>query len=247
MTPQALTHKPATMTDRSPPPSTVALAFIKEFFATSSVHGFWHVSAANRHVFETVLWIGTVLVAAYVSITVSIASVQRYRDSPTVITIERDSFAWNNSFPAATICPTFKYSRTLLQRNKYRTPNRTRFDAFVVSLAQASYHNFDEVVHYDEIASEDYLNLMLSVEFEFRPTISTTGEKAMWFSLTKIVSEMGLCYTFNSKLATYQSPEYVMWHYIIGLNLKKCNFVEVSTFYIWVFHTRPLYFLTIYI
>lgn len=53
------------------------------------------------------------------------------------------------------------------------------------------------------IDSNDYLNLIWNLTWTFDPLVTTdTGEK---MHMTDVVTEMGFCYTFNSKIASYFS------------------------------------------
>lgn len=185
------------------------LDFIKMFFAQSSIHGFPHMSAKKRHPIELIIWIVIVGAAIYGAVVLSSLTLRRYTENPTVISMERDRFSWNTTFPAATICPTYKINEPLLELyvQSSTEKNKTVLREFLTTLADATYTNFETVVPYEGIAEENYLDILLDLQFEFKPAVSNSGGNDKMYTLQKIVSEMGICYSFNSKLAIYNSPE----------------------------------------
>lgn len=179
------------------------------FLSVSTIHGFNHLAERKRHPFEKFIWLLAVSSAIYGTGILSSLTIMRYQDNPTVISIERDRFSWNTSFPGATICPNFKIDEQLMEKyikNSMET-NKTLLREFIISLANATYENFDKVVKYDQIKSEDYFNLLLQLQFEFKPSVSNSGINGQQYMLQKVISEKGICYSFNSQLAIYNSPE----------------------------------------
>lgn len=65
-----------------------------------------------------------------------------------------------------------------------------------------------EVVDYDGIPAEEFMPLLLKLQFVFVPSVSNSGVRGSNYTLEKTISEMGICYTFNSNLAIYNSPRY---------------------------------------
>lgn len=183
--------------------------FITLFFSQSSIHGFPHLAAQKRHPVEVIIWMVLVGAAVYGAVVLSSMTLRRYIENPTVISMERDRFSWNTSFPAATICPHFKINEPLLDLYVEQSieKNKTLLREFLVTLAGASYTNFDTVIDYSGVTEENYLDLLLDLQFDFKPSVSNSGGNDNTYSLEKIISEMGICYSFNSKLAIYNSPK----------------------------------------
>ncbi|KAK9730277.1 Amiloride-sensitive sodium channel [Popillia japonica] len=148
--------------------------------------------------------------SVYGALLLSSSTLLRYQENPTVISMERNRFAWNTSFPCATICPDAKISEVLLDEyiTKSSARNKTKLKEFLMSLAQATYSTFDKVVPYDDISSDDYLSILLQLQFEFSPTVSNSAVNARQYFLQKAITENGICYSFNSQLAVYNSPDY---------------------------------------
>lgn len=192
--------------------------FLRSFLDTTTIHGLAHLTIQQRrHPVETVMWLSLIVVAIYGTAILSTMTLQRYTRNPTVISMERDRFSWNTSFPAATICPHEKVNQAILDRYvaKYPTKNKVEIREFLESLLNSNYYNLDQVVHRSNDntlalpSPEQYWKLLVQMQFEFNPSISNSGVNQRSYYLQKIVSEMGVCYTFNSKLAIYSTPEWV--------------------------------------
>lgn len=182
--------------------------FIKLFLGQSSIHGFYHLSR-RYHVVETIIWLALIASAIYGAAVLSTLTLHRYIENPTVISMERDRFSWNTTFPAATVCPTFKINQELLElyvKNSVEK-NKTQLRLFLTTLAEAGYENFDKVVEYDGITEEQYMDILLDLKFEFKPYVTNSGTNSRLYEFQRVVTEMGICYSFNSQLAVYNSPE----------------------------------------
>ncbi|XP_044755167.1 pickpocket protein 11-like [Coccinella septempunctata] len=187
-------------------------SFLNEFLNTSTIHGFNHLGHTKLDIVEKILWFSVIICAIYGATTLSSLTLTRYYNNPTVISMERDRFAWNTSFPAATICPLTRYDEDALDKyvETSNAPNKTSFRNFLVTLMEATYQNFEEVVDYtDDVQPEDYLDLMMRLKMKFAPSeVSNSAGNTRVNHLAGIVTEMGLCYCFNSQLAVYSSERY---------------------------------------
>ncbi|XP_045475018.1 sodium channel protein Nach-like [Harmonia axyridis] len=186
--------------------------FLQDFLNTSTIHGLNHLGHTKIHIIEWILWLTLVISAIYGAVSLSSITLTRYNSNPTVISMERDRFAWNTSFPAATICPMVKYDEETLENyiETSNAPNKTLFRNFVVSLLEANYQNLEDVVDYTNgVPPEEFLDLILKLKMKFSPSeISNSAGFSKVNYLTEIVSEIGICYCFNSQLAVYNSARY---------------------------------------
>ncbi|XP_052740745.1 sodium channel protein Nach-like [Bicyclus anynana] len=183
--------------------------FLAMFFETSSIHGLSHLVAAGRHPCEIFLWLTMVIISVCGTLYLSSATWERYQSSPTVVSMERDMLAWNTTFPCVTLCPEVKIDYMKLERyvEKSNVEDKEALRNFIKALANATYDNFDTVPHYDGIKSDDYLDLLLDLSALFKPTL-TTSTSGFDLQIMPTITEMGLCYSINSKVAVYNSPEY---------------------------------------
>lgn len=189
----------------------------------------------KRHFLETLAWSLLVLVSAYWVGNLSSLALMRYVDNPTVISMERDYFSWNTTFPTATICPHNKTSNTSLDRyvETSNAKNKTALRLFLTSLANAGYNNFDKVTFNDEIRVEDYMEVLLALQIDFKPLITCPDDKDVKCELQNTVTEMGICYSFNSQLAVYNSPEYQRtksWRLVEGTETLEVNPLDGDIF-----------------
>lgn len=181
--------------------------YIKSYFKQSSI-AVLHFRHSKVYHLEQLFFS---LLAALLFITVSIiisATLTRYFSNPTVITIERDHFNWSINFPAATICPTSKINRELVDYFvQFSTvSNKTLLKEFMLSLASGTYDNFENIPYIDEIFAEQYLTLLQEMQYIFQPSFQTSAGVAL--KLQPVISEMGICYTINSNMGVYNSPSY---------------------------------------
>lgn len=77
---------------------------------------------------------------------------------------------------------------------------------FIKALANATFENFDTMPKYDGIPPEKYLEILLNLSTLFKPTL-TIGASGINLDIVPTVTEMGVCYAINSKVAVYNSPE----------------------------------------
>lgn len=184
--------------------------YIILFCSVSSIQGLNHIVRKGRHPFERVIWAVLVVTAIYAAGYSSSITLSRYRENPTVISMERDRFAFNTSFPSATICPTTKVDEELLDsylKNATDIKDKDLYKKFIHSLLEATYNNLEDVVEYPGISGDSFINLIVKFQFKFGPVVSNSAPNQRDYKLQRTITEMGICYSFNSHLAVYSSPE----------------------------------------
>lgn len=62
-------------------------------------------------------------------------------------------------------------------------------------------------MEYPDIDPKDYMDLLLSLRFNFKPQLSNSGVTGRQYALEMTITEFGICYSFNSQLAIYNSPK----------------------------------------
>ncbi|KAI5633480.1 amiloride-sensitive sodium channel domain-containing protein [Phthorimaea operculella] len=186
-----------------------ARGYIRLFLETSSIHGLNHLVAAGRHLLEILLWLTMVILGVYGSITLSKTTWTRYQSSPTVVSMDRDMFAWNTTFPCVTICPVTKLDPQKLAEyvESSTEPNKELLEKFIRALSNATYQNFDDIPDYEGISPEYFMDILLNLTREFRPTL-TIGASGISLNIVPTITEMGLCYAVNSRVAVYNTIPY---------------------------------------
>ncbi|XP_028165409.1 pickpocket protein 11-like [Ostrinia furnacalis] len=186
-----------------------AKSYLVLFLETSSIHGLNHMVAIGRHPLEVVLWLTMVGLSVFGSVYLSRTTWTRYQSSPTVVSMDRDMFAWNTTFPCVTICPNnnldLKKLEVYVKNSKEK--DKAKLEAFIKALANATFDNFNLIPDYDGIPSDKYMELILNLTASFKPTL-TIGASGIMLDIVPTITEMGLCYAVNSQVAVYNSPAY---------------------------------------
>ncbi|CAD0197167.1 unnamed protein product [Chrysodeixis includens] len=163
------------------------------FLETSSIHGLNHLISSKRHFLEVIIWLIIIGLSVFGSFYLSQITWTRYQSSPTVVSMDRDMFAWNTTFPCVTVCPT-----DILDRKKLDTylsnsnePNKTRLENFITQLSTTNYNNFEDLPDYPEIPPEKYVQLLLNLSAPFKPTL-TIGVPNVALTIIPTITEIGL-------------------------------------------------------
>ncbi|KAG7307709.1 hypothetical protein JYU34_006276 [Plutella xylostella] len=153
---------------------------------------------------------GVVCLSIYGSVYLSLSTWLRYQSSPTIISMDRDMFAWNTTFPCVTICPDNKIDQRKLRAfvEDYDESEREKLEAFIIALANTTYENLDLLPEFDGLRPSQYMDTLLKLTPSFTPTL-TIGAAGIHLNIEPTITEMGLCYAVNSKVAIYNSPAYV--------------------------------------
>ncbi|KAJ2951863.1 hypothetical protein O0L34_g4106 [Tuta absoluta] len=207
-----------------------ARGYLRLFLETSSIHGLNHLVAVGRHFLEILLWLTMVILGVYGSITLSKTTWTRYQSSPTVVSMDRDMFAWNTTFPCVTICPVTKLDPQKLEEyvQSSTEPDKEKLEKFIRSLSNATYENFEDIPDYTGIDPEYYMDILLNLTREFRPTL-TIGASGISLKIFPTITEMGLCYAVNSRVAVYNTISYRAdnrWDIIEAESLNKTFYVH---------------------
>jgi Amiloride-sensitive sodium channel len=76
------------------------LKTIVDAFHEISVHGFIFTVKRGTHVIERLVWLVCISVGIYGIVKLGLDTWERYQTNPTVISMDRNKFAWNTSFPS---------------------------------------------------------------------------------------------------------------------------------------------------
>ncbi|CAG9769818.1 unnamed protein product [Ceutorhynchus assimilis] len=93
--------------------------------------------------------------------------------------------------------------------------NKTQLRAFLITLFNSNYTNFENVIDSDELTSDEYMPTIIKLQNKIKPDITFSSQSlssAEW--LHETITEMGLCYSFNSQLALYNSPQNIFRYWI---------------------------------
>ncbi|XP_066260979.1 sodium channel protein Nach-like [Euwallacea similis] len=167
----------------------------------------------GRHRVEKVFWTVVLLVSFSYGWYFNVLSINRYWTNPVMISIERDRFSWSTPLPAVTICPLENIDEQQLELVlASRAPkNITKMRKFLSSLFYANLSNLGTILEDadGEIEPEEYVSTILNLQKKSIAAVMASGQ---WLDpkegLHQIITEMGICYCFNSHLALHFSLEY---------------------------------------
>lgn len=85
-----------------------------------------------------------------------------------------------------------------------------QFKNFLEKLSNVSYENFSELPMHRTygIPSHQYLELLWNLSFVFKPEMNSGTANKLYMQDT--ITELGICYSVNSKLSVYNSYRYCM-------------------------------------
>lgn len=107
------------------------------------------------------------------------------------------------------MCPPISNSCNFCSNFQFAENNNVSMNnlqEFILSLANANYRTFKDVVDFDGIAPEKFMDLILNMSRTFEPSL-TIGVSGIMLNIVPTITEMGLCYAVNSKIAIYNSPK----------------------------------------
>ncbi|KAJ8704115.1 hypothetical protein PYW07_013409 [Mythimna separata] len=176
----------------------------KDFCKETSIHGFNHIAASRRHWIERLLWVAATAFATWGAVDVSLGQLQRYNESPTVVTLEKDFRSWRFSVPAITMCYKNRLNKAKLPAviKKYfnTEPSDEKYDYYarlVEAITDSDLFNlqrFQEFSHLD--TSVDMFGIAVDVMPE--PDIKTRSSEEVTFKWIPMMTESGACYVTNS-------------------------------------------------
>nr|XP_024216984.1 pickpocket protein 11-like [Halyomorpha halys] len=78
--------------------------------------------------------------------------------------------------------------------------------AGLLLLANATFHTFDKVEGLKNLSPNHYQDIIFGAAFNFTYSVSNSNSEAS--DLLPMITEFGICYTYNSQIAAYNSPSY---------------------------------------
>ncbi|XP_065206755.1 sodium channel protein Nach-like [Planococcus citri] len=191
------------------------IKFLKIFVSATSIHGLIHFTGPRIHLIERMLWLISFVLCLYGATILSLSTWKRYQETPTVISMERNWKDWNTSFPSITICPTEKYDELALQElidTEFKNyTNKEEISNFLIHLANATYFTFINVpeIGTNIVPPSRYIEFIYRIRFNLRYVLSNSNMELFNIStLDLTITELGICYAYNSRVAIYNSYSY---------------------------------------
>lgn len=131
---------------------------------------------------------------------------------------------WNTTFPVFTFCYDNKLNESAMNEfiQDYQPNDSRKLELFLRSLSNISYENLDALENYPEISSDQYMDILDKISFNFPSTI--TGTSTNNFQVVPTMTQFGRCFSFNSEIANqFSSEEKIISKYEI-------NFLDADAF-----------------
>ncbi|XP_066905387.1 uncharacterized protein, partial [Halyomorpha halys] len=145
--------------------------------------------------------------------TLSLQTWKRFQENPTVVSMERNYKDWNTSFPSIAVCPNAKYNEETLKNavNNSMFSNikdKEGFKKFLVELSNVTFGHFDELTFdFKELHPRHYLKAIVLSKYPFTYRVSNSNpEHYNVMDLNSFISELGICYSYNSDSTYYNNP-----------------------------------------
>uniref|UniRef100_A0A182MVG2 Pickpocket n=1 Tax=Anopheles culicifacies TaxID=139723 RepID=A0A182MVG2_9DIPT len=186
--------------------------FVVNLLTTTSAHGIGHVVQGGLHIIERIIWISCISIGVYGMVALSQRIWNRFQTSPTVISMDRNMYFWNTSFPSLTICSHRRIDEDKLANyirlRGFDEDDAEQFREFVVLLANVSYSTFLDLPMYKTfgIAGYEYMELLYNLSWNFEPQVNSGTSTEL--SVQPTITELGLCLAVNSRIGVYNSYDY---------------------------------------
>ncbi|CAH1395973.1 unnamed protein product [Nezara viridula] len=161
------------------------------------------------------VWCVAVAMAIWGATKLSLQTWKRFQENPTVVSMERNYKEWNTSFPSVAVCPHSKYTEETLQNTVNNAmfsyvKDKKGFKQFLIELSNVTYGHFDELsFDFKELNPRHYLKAVILSKYPFVYRVSNSNpEHYNVLDLNNFVSELGICYSYNSDSTYYNDPSY---------------------------------------
>ncbi|PZC71574.1 hypothetical protein B5X24_HaOG212965 [Helicoverpa armigera] len=176
----------------------------KAFCEETSMHGFYHIAAPRRHMIERILWVAATALAIWGALDVSLGQLQRYNDSPTVVTLEKDFRSWRFNVPAVTMCYKNRVDPTKLpaaiKKHFDTTPSDDNYEYYtrlVEAIANSDLFHLEAFEEFSGLeTSIDMFQIAVDVMHDCDVKMRSSDEAV--YKWIPVMTESGVCYSTNS-------------------------------------------------
>lgn len=131
----------------------------------------------------------------------------RYLTNPTVISLDRNYHEWNATFPSLTVCFHDRLNLTARDAltNRVNPKDPAKFKRFLATLAEAHLFRLEQLIEFDEYSDLDLKSVLNQISNVVdAEVVLENGLKA---KLHRVITDLGICYTFNSAILQFLSVE----------------------------------------
>ncbi|XP_075979402.1 LOW QUALITY PROTEIN: pickpocket protein 19-like [Anticarsia gemmatalis] len=186
--------------------------YLQSELRTSTTHGLAYIANTEIHWTERVFWAFCFLGSCVIIFFLLSAQYTRLVEAPIVMSVDKDYFNWNVSYPAIMLCPVRKIDDQVLTDYVNKTFNATgeNLESYYTAISSVSLGSLNvldlpppEILKL--IRPEDYATIAANLFKKFKNNTLTT--KPEWpITLDATMTEMGMCHILNSNVAVLDDP-----------------------------------------
>ncbi|XP_017147816.1 pickpocket protein 19 [Drosophila miranda] len=172
------------------------------------------------HTLERSIWLVVVLSSIYAAIMLSGLQYERYLNSPTVISVDRDYRGWNGSLPAVTLCyydhiDSFKANEYIqdVWNVSIIDEDYFYFMDFLYAVVNATASNYAELAKFAEDERFDQVDLYELIQRVDRPfeQVISSFDANFKVHVQMVMTERGSCYAINSPMSSVLSGKPIVY------------------------------------
>ncbi|XP_030020108.2 sodium channel protein Nach [Manduca sexta] len=186
--------------------------YLRKELKDCTTHGLPYIVNQEIHWFERLFWAASFVSATAIIYVLLSSQYIRYMEAPIVMSVEKDYFNWNISFPAIILCPLDKIDNDSLAvfLNDTREEIGQDLEDYIRALMSVSLESLHllrmpdaDILSY--IEAKNYAKISADLFKKFDNTSLSTVTK--WpMSVETAMTEMGMCHIINSNIATFDNP-----------------------------------------
>ncbi|XP_053686954.1 pickpocket protein 19-like [Sabethes cyaneus] len=181
--------------------------FLRRVLNESTLHGVFHLINPKSKLAEKIMWAVIIGLVVFCSFSLLTVFWYRYLTNPTVIALNRNYHEWNTTFPSITVCFHNRLNVTardnLVKQMKPKNPEK--FKNFLGLLAEANIFRLQTLMEFDEYSFLDLKATQNQItNFVDTKVMLDNGQEA---GFKRVVTELGICYTFNSDITRFMSTD----------------------------------------
>ncbi|XP_049782021.1 sodium channel protein Nach-like [Schistocerca cancellata] len=201
----------------------------RQFFDKSTLHGVRYINEEGRPFCERFMWFCFTSVGAIATLIIIVSLWEKFQTNPTITGLDTDFHNWKVPFPAISVCSenpvnrqavekyVAKIGQTFTSTCNEETQNCTQIHTeYFTQIANLSYNNLYII---DELLSQQRINLSESIKDTQKQLVKRCKDllQNCTFKLSQkfdccerffpIYTEVGFCFSFNSRHATPGSFE----------------------------------------
>ncbi|CAH1641967.1 unnamed protein product [Spodoptera littoralis] len=179
------------------------ISFSRDFCNETSMHGFIHIAAPRRHWIERLLWVVVTVLCVWGALDVALGQLQRYNESPTVVTLEKDFRSWDFFLPAQTLCFNNRVDSKKLPAvvKKYFgvEPSDDQYQSYVRLVKAIANSDILHLQGFQEFGDMETSVDMFGVAVDIMPDnlIKTKSSDGVAYPWIPVMTEAGVCHTTN--------------------------------------------------